>query len=305
MNKRSQQKVSSFIQHKIFTKMKTIKYIKLLLSLLFAVFVLNSCKKENKTGADIFYSVSLDGYTVTFSNQTTNAVSYKWDFGDGESSTEENPVHTYPGKGKYVPTLYATSTDGITTEGSTVINISKNSAVSLTDNSFSDWDTVTHNVVAGAGTFTLAKFDYNSENVYFYFEMNTKESNGEIYDFYIDADNDATTGYTTGSFTGGGYDVLLEGTMLDGWFDPFYHSGSDQNAFSFEYQSISEFYEIGTVQQTGNTLKIEGRLKRAKLKGLTGKGLKIGITATKNDWSATVGTLPPEGSDAFYLDMSE
>jgi len=234
MNKRSQQKVSSFIQDKIFTKMKTIKYIKLLLSLLFAVFVLNSCKKENKTAADIFYSVSLDGYTVTFSNQTTNAVSYKWDFGDGESSTEESPVHTYPGKGKYVPTLYATSTDGITTEGSTVINISKNSAVSLTDNSFSDWDTVTHNVVTGAGTFTLAKFDYNSENVYFYFEMASSVANGDIFDFYIDADNNSSTGLVTWVANGSGNDVLLEGAMLTGWFDLFYHKGA-QNSFTFDY----------------------------------------------------------------------
>jgi len=266
----------------------------------------SSCKKDSAEPQPfVFYSVSVDGATVTFTNKSEGTTSYKWDFGDGTTSTDESPVHTYPGKGKYVPTLYATTADGVTGEASTVLHIAKTSGIKLDDNTLSDWDTVTHNVVAGAGTFTLAKFDYNSENVYFYFEMNTKESNGEIYDFYIDADNDATTGYTTGSFTGGGYDVLLEGTMLDGWFDPFYHSGSDQNAFSFEYQSISEFYEIGTVQQTGNTLKIEGRLKRAKLKGLTGKGLKIGITATKNDWSATVGTLPPEGSDAFYLDMSE
>lgn len=286
--------------------MKVIQYIKYASLLTMILFVMNACNKnDNKPQADIFYTVSLEGYTVTFTNETKGAVSYKWDFGDGETSTDESPVHTYPGKGKFVPTLYATTADGVISEGSTVINISKGSSVDLSDNSFADWDTVTHNIVTGAGTFSLAKFDYNSENVYFYFELNTKESNGDIYDFYIDADNDATTGYTTGSFTGGGYDVLLEGTMLDGWFDPFYHSGDNQAAFSFDYQSISEFYEIGTVVQSGNTLKIEGRLKRAKLKGLTGKGLRIGITATKNDWSATVGTLPPEGSNSFYLDMSE
>jgi hypothetical protein len=33
--------------------------------------MMNSCKKsDNKTPADIFYSVSLEGYTVTFTNQT-------------------------------------------------------------------------------------------------------------------------------------------------------------------------------------------------------------------------------------------
>src|SRR6478736_4586703 len=136
--------------------MKVIQYIKCVMLVTIIAFMMNSCKKsDDKTPADIFYSISLEGYTVTFTNQTTGAVSYKWDFGDGETSTDESPVHTYPGKGKFVPTLYATTADGLTTEGSTVINISKNSAVDLTDNSFADWDTVTHNVVSGAGTFTL------------------------------------------------------------------------------------------------------------------------------------------------------
>src|SRR5438105_14680500 len=110
--------------------MKTVNYFaRITLAALFLSGI-NSCKKDKaKPAADIFYTVSLDGYTVTFTNQTTGAVLYKWDFGDGDTSTEESPVHTYPGKGKYVPTLYATTSDGITTEGSTVIHISKCSAM--------------------------------------------------------------------------------------------------------------------------------------------------------------------------------
>src|SRR5882762_7805394 len=113
----------------------------------------SACKKDGaKPQADIFYTTSLDGYTVTFTNQTTGAASYKWDFGDGATSTDASQSHTYPGKGKYVPTLYATTAGGVTDEGSTVIHIAKSSAVKLDDNSLSDWDTVTHNVVvSGAG----------------------------------------------------------------------------------------------------------------------------------------------------------
>ena len=33
---------------------------------------------------------------VTFSNGTQNADRYAWDFGDYNTSTEKNPVHTYP-----------------------------------------------------------------------------------------------------------------------------------------------------------------------------------------------------------------
>ncbi len=38
--------------------------------------------------------------TVDFSNQSNGAAYYQWDFGDGSSSTEENPVHTFTNKGK-------------------------------------------------------------------------------------------------------------------------------------------------------------------------------------------------------------
>lgn len=267
-----------------------------------------ACKKDDYTPKpDIVFDVTVDGYKVAFKNQTSGGVSYKWDFGDGQSSTEENPVHTYAGKGKYVPTFYITMGNGAVHEGSTVLRISKSTAVKLNDNALSDWDTVTHNVItsgAGGGIFKKAKYDYDGNYVYFYFEMASAKANGDIFDFYMDTDNNGATGLTTWLFAGGGFDVLLEGAMLDNWFDPFYHKGA-QTAFTFDLQSISEFYEIGTVQESGGIMKFEGRLVRSKLKGLTGKGLKIGVTATKSDWSALLGAAPDPASAAFFLDMSE
>lgn len=270
---------------------------------------LSSCKKDKSAPAvDVVYTVSLDGYTATFTNQTQGASSYKWDFGDGSSSTDVSPVHTYAGKGKFVPTLYATTSGGTTSEGSTVIHISKSSAVKLDDNSLSDWDTVTHNVVvsgAGGGIFRKAKFDYNSDYIYFYFEMASTVANGDIFDFYIDADNNAATGFTTWLWSGSGNDILLEGAMLQNWLDPFYFSGATQSSFSWSQQTISEFYQIGTIVQSGSILKFEGAFKRAKLRNLTGKGIRFGLTATSNDWSTTLGVLPDQTTPAFFLDMSE
>ncbi|MEX2191149.1 MAG: PKD domain-containing protein, partial [Bacteroidota bacterium] len=44
--------------------------------------------------------------TVTFQNRSwQGATSYEWDFGDGGSSTEENPSHTYTNAGTYTVTL--------------------------------------------------------------------------------------------------------------------------------------------------------------------------------------------------------
>ncbi len=44
-------------------------------------------------------------YEVVFTNTSTNAVSYSWDFGDGNNSVEQNPTHTYTGAGNYMVVL--------------------------------------------------------------------------------------------------------------------------------------------------------------------------------------------------------
>lgn len=283
--------------------------IKILLSIIVCSGVLfQSCKKDtDDDGPDVNFSTSIDAYTVTFTNKTTGGASYKWDFGDGTVSTDENPTHTYPGKGKYVPTLYVTTSGGRTAEGSTVIRIAKSSAIKLNDNTLTDWDTVTYNVKisgTGGGIFRKAKLDYDAENVYFYFEMASSKANADIFDFYLDADNNSSTGLVTWLASGSGNDVLLEGAMLTGWFDMFYHTGA-QTAFTFDIQSVTDFYQVGTVQESGGMLKFEGKLVRSKIKNLTGKGLKLAVTATKSDWSATLGVIPDPGTAAFYLNMAE
>ena len=287
--------------------MKPINYF-LISFLLFSLIGLNSCKKDSATPqTDVIYEVKVDGLTATFTNQTKGVVGYKWDFGDGASSTDENPVHTYAAKGKYVPTLYVTTGSGKTYEGSTVLRLSKGSPIKLDDNSFSDWDTVTNNVIVsgpGGGIFRRVAFDYDGEYIYFKIDMASKKSNGDIFDFYIDSDNNPATGLITSLFTGAGMNVLIEGAMLNDWFDVFYHTGA-QNSFSFNFQSINDFYKIGTVSEAGGLLQFEGRLTRSKIQGLTGKGFKIGIAATKSDWSVTLGTAPDANSPAFFVDTSE
>ena len=44
---------------------------------------------------------------VAFSNKSTYATSYEWDFGDGKTSMESNPIHQYSGIGVYRVTLKA------------------------------------------------------------------------------------------------------------------------------------------------------------------------------------------------------
>lgn len=50
-------------------------------------------------------SVQCNNLTVGFTNQSTGATTYKWYFGDGDSSTAQNPTHTYADTGHYKVTL--------------------------------------------------------------------------------------------------------------------------------------------------------------------------------------------------------
>jgi PKD repeat protein len=65
-----------------------------------------SCKEEKvelPTSALIHYSVA--DKQVAFAALAHNADSYLWDFGDGETSTEKDPVHIYAGGGYYTVIL--------------------------------------------------------------------------------------------------------------------------------------------------------------------------------------------------------
>ncbi|MEM6964472.1 MAG: PKD domain-containing protein [Bacteroidota bacterium] len=74
---------------------------------------------------NIDFSSDVNVYTVNFNNNSTNANSYSWDFGDGNTSTEENPTHTYANDGTYDVTLTATNNCGtvMLTQTVTVANL--------------------------------------------------------------------------------------------------------------------------------------------------------------------------------------
>lgn len=55
------------------------------------------------------FSSAITGSDVQFTNASTKAQSYSWDFGDASFSTDENPMHTYAASGSYQVTLIAES----------------------------------------------------------------------------------------------------------------------------------------------------------------------------------------------------
>ncbi|GAA5031305.1 hypothetical protein GCM10011506_21060 [Marivirga lumbricoides] len=55
------------------------------------------------------YTTTINGLSVQFKSTSLNAKSYSWDFGDGATSSEENPTHTYMAEGTYNVTLNVTA----------------------------------------------------------------------------------------------------------------------------------------------------------------------------------------------------
>ena len=59
------------------------------------------------------FTFTTSDLTATFTDNSILAVSYSWDFGDGGSSTEISPTHTYTASGTYDVTLTTTNEAGV------------------------------------------------------------------------------------------------------------------------------------------------------------------------------------------------
>ncbi|MGQ8365734.1 S8 family serine peptidase [Glaciecola sp. 1036] len=74
------------------------------------------------------FSFEDDGLSVAFTNESTDVnndlESYSWDFGDGTTSTEENPTHIFPATGSYEVTLTATDAEGQTDSTTQTVSVS-------------------------------------------------------------------------------------------------------------------------------------------------------------------------------------
>lgn len=89
---------------------------------LYSVIVINSCGADTAT-LDIISSGIQAGFlpdnasgsaplTVTFTNNSANAISYQWSFGDGNTSVLPEPSNTYELPGEYDVILIATDSSG-------------------------------------------------------------------------------------------------------------------------------------------------------------------------------------------------
>jgi PKD repeat protein len=89
--------------------------------------------------------------TVAFNGTKSGGVSYKWEFGDGTTSTEANPTHTYARFGNYTAKLTVTYADGEVATVQTAVNLGCASPDKRTTVWLSDKDSGVANRVVGGG----------------------------------------------------------------------------------------------------------------------------------------------------------
>lgn len=95
------------------------KYIKTLSLIIFALFMVNCSDDDDQSPlADFQYLV--EGTQVTFNGTVKNATSISWDFGDGSTSSEEDPTYAYAAAGDYDVVMTVSGSNGSFSETKTV-----------------------------------------------------------------------------------------------------------------------------------------------------------------------------------------
>jgi len=104
------------------------------------------------------FSATVNDKQVTFNNTSTDdkgISSYSWSFGDGNSSTVENPTHTYAVDGNYSVILEVTDTIGQTSRRSQTVTITSSEDGC---DGLASWDATTAYRIADQVEFEQAKY---------------------------------------------------------------------------------------------------------------------------------------------------
>jgi PKD repeat protein len=228
---------------------------------------------------------------VTFTSTSKNATTFAWDFGDGETSTEENPVHTYESYGVYTVKLKVTGNGGEANSLPDEITLAKESPVVI-DGNISEWADIPDAVVSTegeGGTIGKVKVDYNATHIFFYVE-GTANLRG-FFDLYFDIDNDPATGYFSGWYPMGfGADYLSEGDFaLVHDATLFKDKAGDPNVWDWDEAAASGSGAINSssLVTKGTGKAIEFSITRSAFTNLSQDGFSFAVVDVD-------GTVDPE-----------
>jgi PKD repeat protein len=98
--------------------MKKIMFLSLVLPL-----ILVSCEISPRAYFSVTPGNPVVGEEVWFTNESDNAASFEWDFGDGFISNEINPIHKFASSGTFTVVLKVWSGSGLTDEASITMDV--------------------------------------------------------------------------------------------------------------------------------------------------------------------------------------
>jgi len=269
----------------------------ILLGIVLSMLITVSCKKEGESNATkAVFSYIADGFKVNFTNFSTNASEYTWDFGDQSTgSILSNPLHVYSKKGQYLVTLTATNKIETSTFIDTVLIIGPNIKI---DGDFTDWAYVeyTHENEAGTGGTLLAVKTFASSGYLNFYLEGTADFKLAVIDIYLDTDNDPETGLKSWMYpAGSGADFLCEGSVPDDWGDVLAHVGPGNDWNWNALFSFGDMIKFSEFKNNNGRKAIEFSISRANLGTLT-KFVNFAIVESNSGWSE-IGAIPLDQTD--------
>lgn len=292
------------------------KKIFLFASLLAMAAVLATSCKPKVQDPKARFGYEAEDLTVKFTNLSQNADAYAWDFGDGATSTEKDPVHVYADYGDYTVKLTAKNEAGENTFTDEVSLVKRAIAI---DGDFSDWvalDAQVAKCVADENAvedyFYAAKFIRDADFIYFYLEFSNSKGDdpwdteeGLVEDYAVKhvslwLDFGDATGCTIWWWDDQSWiDFLIEGS----WEDQFESASVDQCPEDLNGGDNSEWTWVSTgvsgavssceAQDLGEGhLAIEGKIMVGMLPLQPTDVVRMGIGALAPDWDTYAGRLP-------------
>ncbi|MCK5820730.1 MAG: PKD domain-containing protein [Bacteroidales bacterium] len=276
--------------------MKKTNYFSSLAMVIIIALTFSSCKKTPEPVA--LFSSAVDGLVVTFTNSSTDADTYAWNFGDGNTSTEMSPVHTYVDFGLYSVTLTVTGEGGEAIETKDIELVF--APLMTIDGDFSKWDNIDDFVAGDGGSITKVKMANDSKYWYIYIE-GTDALRG-FFDIYINTDDDALTGASTWVYpAGAGAEYLLEGFIADtGDADLFLDNPETEDwAWDVALPVGSGLITASSLKAVTGGKAIEISILR-ELATELGDVISVGFVDVAEDWSMQ-GGLPIIGDENSAL----
>jgi hypothetical protein len=251
-----------------------------------------SCKKDDTSGGTkAVFSYIADGFKVNFTNFSTGATEYVWDFGDKTpGSILSNPMHVFPKKGQYLVTLTAKNQAETSTFIDTVLIIGPNIKI---DGDFTDWTYVeyTHQNAAGTGGTLLAVKTFASAGYLNFYLEGTSDFSLAVIDLYLDTDNNPETGLKTWMYpASSGADFLCEGSVPGSSGDVFAHVGPGNDWNWNGVFSFAQMLNFSAMKANNGRKAIEFSVKRTGL-GTLSKFVNFAIVESNEGWTE-IGAIP-------------